>query len=112
MLVDEVHLRIRELRRTLDVFDQRFGGSDDLSEGLRDLSLSVDHLRRSIWAVLTAGHEEDLPAYLARVRVERARQSCEDVLADLTVETLTGDTPGINAFHTALTGMLSTAPKL
>ncbi len=93
---------IDEIRRALAKLDAGLSRGGHPSEGVRDVGLAVENLRRSTWAVLTARHSGDYDAFLAKIRIHRASEACEDLLSDLYAEALPPNMPGLRAFHTAL----------
>jgi len=97
---EDLRKGVDQIRKALNAFDAGLG--DRPAEGVRDLGLAVDDLRRSVWAVLTTRHSGNYEDFLARIRVRRARECCEDVLADLHAETVTRDTPGLPVLHATL----------
>jgi len=99
---EELKRGIGQIRKALDLLDAFKGARESSSEGVRDLGLAVDNLRRGVWAVLTTRHSGNYDDFLARIRVRRATECCEDVLADLHAETVTKNTPGLDVFHATL----------
>jgi hypothetical protein len=86
----------------LEVLDARADAGEHPAEGVRDLGLAVDDLRRSVWAVLTTKHSGSYADFLARIRVRRATECCEEMLAELHAETVTRNTPGLPVFQATL----------
>jgi hypothetical protein len=97
---EDLRKGVAQIRKALDSFDAGVGSRP--AEGIRDLSLAVDNLRRSVWAVLTTRHSGNYEDFLARIRVRRATECCEEVLADLHAATVTSDTPGLPVFHATM----------
>lgn len=98
---EEIRKCIDAVRSSLNVLDASSGAGQP-AEGLRDLTQAVTNLRSSIWAVLEGEHAGDYDAFLARVRVSRATDLCEEVLSDLYAGTLVPTAPGIEVFRGAL----------
>lgn len=96
---------IAQVRGALDVLDARGIGEERRSEIARDLGVAVDNLRRTVWAVLTTKHSGDIESFLARIRMRRATEICEEALADLYAGTVSLETPGLFEFHLALTDL-------
>jgi hypothetical protein len=69
---------------------------------LRDLGLAVDNVRKSVWATLSAEYADDYPSFLAKIRVRRANEICQDVLSDLYAETFAPNTSGLEVFRATL----------
>lgn len=102
MDTDELRTEIDQLRNTLKAAGASLTTGDPSPEALHDLGLAVDNARKSLWAVLTAAHAGEYGAFLGRIRVRRATETCEDVLADLYAETLAPNTPGLEVFRATL----------
>ena len=98
---------IQHIRKALDVLESKV--DDRPSEGVRDLGLAVDDLRRGVWATLTSRHSGNYQDFLARIRIRRATECCEEVLADLHAETVTLNTPGLPVFHATLKELIKLA---
>jgi hypothetical protein len=93
---------IEELRDVLAVAESFLALDQMPPERVKDLGLAVDNLRTSVWVALRARHAGEQDELLARMRVRRAIDTCEEVLADLFTETLTSATPGFFVFHATL----------
>jgi len=106
---EELRDEIDRVRSALNILETGMAGGDDTSEAARDLGLAVDNLRRSVWAVLTTKHSGDYDGFLGRIRLRRAREICEEVLAELYAGTITVDTPGLFLFHEALRDVMQIA---
>jgi hypothetical protein len=102
----DLQIGIDEIRRALTKFDAGLSFGEHPSEGVRDVGLAVDNLRRSTWAVLTTRHSGDYDAYLARIRIERATDACEDLLSDLYAEAVAPNMPGLKTFHAVLESLV------
>lgn len=102
MSTDDLRNRIHALRNALSVVEMEYADGEAPTEGLLDLSTAVDNVRKSVWAILTAEHAEDYNAFLAKIRVRRATETCQDVLSDLYADTLTPNTPGLEVFQATL----------
>jgi hypothetical protein len=102
MSKQELERGIDEIRRALTKLDAGLSLGEHPSEGVRDVGLAVDNLRRSTWAVLTTRHSGDYDAFLARLRIQRATDACEDLLSDLYAEAVAPNMPGLRAFHAVL----------
>lgn len=99
---DELRQGIDEIKSALNILDADLTPGGRPLEGVRDLGLAVDNIRRNVWAVLKAEHSGDYHGYLGKTRVRRATETCEDVLSDLYAETIAPNTPGLEVFHATL----------
>ncbi len=103
---EELREQMDRVRSILNILQADASAGQHPAEGARDLGKAVDDLRRTVWAVLTARHSGDYDSYLARIRVRRATESCEEVLAELYAGTLTPDTPGLFTLYAAISEIL------
>ncbi len=102
MDTEKLRTEIDQLRSAVKAVDAGVATGDPSPEALQDLGLAVDSLRKSLWAGLTSKHSGDYVAFLGRIRVRRAIETCEDVLADLYAETLPPNIPGFEVFSATL----------
>ena len=99
---EELGKGLDELRSALNIIDGEIALGQPPAEAVQALERAVDNVRTSVWAVLNADHSGDYQSFLGRIRVHRATETCEDVLADLYAETLPPDTPWLELFHATL----------
>ncbi len=102
MDTEKLRTEINQLRSALKAVDAGVATADPSPEALQDLGLAVDNLRKSLWAGLTSEYSHDYGAFLGRLRVRRATETCEAVLADLYAETLPPNTAGLEVFSATL----------
>lgn len=93
---------IEELRDVLSVAESFLALDQMPPERVKNLGHAVDNLRTSVWVALRARHAGEQDELLARMRVRRAIDTCDEVLADLYAGTLTASTPGFFVFHATL----------
>lgn len=98
----EMREAFADLRTALDQLEVGAGGSKHPGEKIAALSGAVDTLRTKVWAHLTTHQAGDLDRYLGQIRVQRATEACEDLLADLYAEALAPGTPGLDLFRGVL----------
>ena len=94
---------IEELRSALYVIDEDLTLGAPEPEAIRELAAAVNTIRRTVWGILKSRHPDAQQSFLARLRVARAIQICEDVLPDLSAETVHSHTPGFSIYHSTLT---------
>ena len=87
---EELRISISRLRRALETTEK----PDADNEVPDDVGLSVDDLRRSLWGALTTTFATDAEEYLVAMRVRRASEMLQDLLADLYTGTLSMRAPG------------------
>ena len=78
-MVEELRSSIAGLRRALETA-QPYDADHQVPD---DVCLAVDDLRRSLWGALTTTAGTDEAEYLVAMRVRRASETLQDVLADL-----------------------------
>ncbi len=98
------HLRkdLQDLRSKLDIIDAEMSRGEPQREVVRAIEEAVSTVRGNLWTLLSAQHTDDSQGFLGKIRVRRATELCEDVLADLHANTLTRATPGRQVFHATL----------
>ena len=101
MTNEEMREGLGKLRSTLTVIDEVATSPSVPPEGLADLGQALDQVRKDVWGVLVAEHSGDYAAYLGKVRVRRAIDTCRDVVADFGSGEVNRDTPGIEVLNAA-----------
>jgi hypothetical protein len=99
---DLLQTSLDELRSKLDIIDAEMVRGQPPAEALTAIEHAVSAVRRDIWVLLTAQHADDIRGYTGKIRIRRATEMCEEVLADLHAETLPPNTPGLEVFHATL----------
>lgn len=101
--MDELRLEdeIRVLRSALDQVDRTVDAGVP-RETIKALGDTVDSLRAKVWAYLTTHQAGALDRYMGEVRVKRAAEACEDVLAELYADALPSGTPGLELLRATL----------
>ena len=78
--------QIEDLRRQLTTVDAQLAKSGQNAEGLEDLKGTVDSLRTSVWAVLSASRSSNYPGFITRFRLRRGIDTIKTIIADLDSE--------------------------
>ncbi len=99
---DELRKGLAELRSKLKIIDGELGQGKTPPKAVSAAEEAVSTVRSNIWALLAAQHSDDYQTYLGRIRVRRAAETCEEVLADLHADTLAPSATGIEVFHATL----------
>jgi phosphoglycolate phosphatase-like HAD superfamily hydrolase len=73
--------QVAGLRDSLKAIEEQLARSDTPPEGLEDFKSTVDSVRISVWAILSAARSRDYPAFSERFRLRRAVEVCRG-LAD------------------------------
>jgi len=96
---------IKELKSTLEQLEQRLESTQVPLVVLKDLKTAVDHARLTLWALLSAESEKQSgPAgkIIARFRVLRAKEICEQITQDISSQDITPALPELPQFHSTL----------
>jgi hypothetical protein len=99
---DALRKGLGDLRNKLELFDEELGQGQSTPDNIRAVEHAVSAVRANLWALLAAQHSGDYQSYLGKTHVRRAKETCEDVLAELHAETILPTTPGLEVFHAAL----------
>jgi hypothetical protein len=71
--------QLTALRELLTEVDTRLSRAPAAPEGLEDLKQSVDELRTSMWAILSAGYGQMAPIRVERLKLRRAIEGLRGV---------------------------------
>ncbi len=102
--------RLTEIKDALEEIERELEQGGIGREGLEDFKAAVDHIRLSVWAMLTAvpSDDPDGPARIdtkqlvARFRLSRADDICRGVLADIAAGLIRPGSPDLNGLHATL----------
>ncbi len=102
--------RLTEIKSALEDIERELEAGSIGRDGLEDFKAAVDHIRLSVWAMLTAAQSDDPdgPAridtkeFVARFRLSRADQICREVLADIAAGLIRPGSPDLNGLHATL----------
>jgi hypothetical protein len=97
--------RIASLKSDLEDIEAAFEQSSADEASLKELKSTVDNIRLSVWAVLTATQANDKTAarqVVARFRIRRATELARNVLLDVRNEALPIDAPELSTFTTTM----------
>lgn len=94
--------RLAEIKTSLLEVEQSLAEGETPRRGLEDFKMAVDHIRLSIWAILTAAQSEDYPGVVARFRLGRAVEICQHVIADIDAGVITPGFPELERFRGAI----------
>lgn len=99
---DELRRGLEELRSKLNIIEAEMAQGKPPGQAVRAVEQAVSEVRSNIWILLTAEHTDDYDSYVGKIRIRRATETCEDILADLHAETLPPQTVGFDIFHATL----------
>jgi hypothetical protein len=98
---------IRQLKSSLEELEKRLS---EVAEGdlpapvLEDFKKSVDHVRLTLWVIISAMHgkKEEMASTVARFRVRRAKDLCQQLVADINAGKTTSRTPELPMLQSTL----------
>jgi hypothetical protein len=99
---EELGRRIGELKKSLSMIEVELARGELSGESLEHFKGTVDNVRTSLLAVLTAAHSDNYTAFIGRFRVRRAVQICQNVLADVIDGHLPGEAPELSAAESTI----------
>ncbi len=98
---------IRQLKSSLEELEKRL---TEVSEGdlpapvLEDFKKSVDHVRLTLWVIISAMHgkKDEMSSTVARFRVRRTKDLCQQLVADINAGKTTQRTPELPILQATL----------
>lgn len=102
MSSEELGRRIAELKKSLSMIELELSRGELSGESLEHFKGTVDNVRTSLLAVLTAAHSDNYAAFIGRFRVRRAVQICQNVLADVIDGHIGGEAPELSEAEAAI----------
>ena len=85
---DELRRGLDLLRSKLNIIEAEMEQGKPPEQAVRAVEQAVSEVRANMWLLLTAEHADDYDSYLGKIRVRRAAEACEDILADLHAGTI------------------------
>lgn len=106
--------RLQAVKLALVEIEKELARADGCPDGLEDFKEALDHIRLSAWAILTAAesHSYQHQAVLARFRMARGIELCENIIADLEAGAITPIAPEFDRFRTTLHETIATMGSL
>lgn len=95
---------VSKLRKALDDIESRLAAGNVPLPAVEDFKMAVDHIRITLWAMLTTPKEQEfeVSAVIAKFRLKRAEDICKQVSIDIDSNDLTIDSPELQQFYTVL----------
>lgn len=108
MASEKLGARLYKVRTELEAIEKELAAGALPEEGLQDFKLTVDHIRMTAWAALSAEHaEEGSPAAdptprIASFRVQRATEMCRNATKDIEGAKISADALEVAEFYAAV----------
>jgi len=101
----DLSFRIRNLKGDIESIEAELAKGETSAETLQDFKSTVDSVRLSVWAVLTAAQSTDYQQakqVVARFRARRLAELCRNVLEDISKENIPADSPDLEDLEVVL----------
>jgi hypothetical protein len=110
--MSELSELVPELKSALDAIEMELAEEDVSPLVLEDFKVTVDSVRTSVLALLTAKDSGDYYGFVRKYRLRRAAQVCQNVLSGLIDKTINADTPGLDQLHATVDETLERLEQL
>lgn len=99
---------IRQLKELVDQLEGQVTTQRISLTGIEELKMAVDHVRMSLWAILSAeAAEEDMRPLISRFRAWRTAEMCHQIVRDIRQGEIPREVPELLLLHSALRDALS-----
>ncbi len=100
--MSELSQEVLALRRALDNFEAKCGDDDVPPGALEDFKVTVDSIRTSVLAMLTADDPAEYRNFIRNYRLRRAAVVCQSVFSGLIDGTIDRRTPGFGRLQSTV----------
>ena len=105
--------RIRTLREGLMSIEHEIQDQAPDRDSLEDFKSAIDHVRISVWAILTSGSASETGrAVVATFRLQRATEICDQIISDLEAGVVQKESPELERFATTAQTAATTADNM
>jgi hypothetical protein len=102
--------RLYEVRGALEEIEKDLAAGGMEQDDLEDFKTIIDHVRLSIWAIMTAGWSDEYQGLdtlitkqiIARFRLQRGEDICRGALSDIEAGVIPADSPDLRQFYSTL----------
>lgn len=96
--------QVQELKQGLEAMQQRLSESEVPRAVLEDFKMTVDHIRLTVWGILSAekADQYELATTIVRFRLKRTQDMCQQIILDIDASELTVDLPELPPFYKTL----------
>ncbi|NIM51424.1 MAG: hypothetical protein GTO22_19605 [Gemmatimonadales bacterium] len=102
--------RLYEVRSALEQVEKELAAGGMAQEDLEDFKMVIDHVRLSVWAIMTAGWSDEYQGLdtlltkqiVARFRLHRGEDICRTALSDIEAGIIPADSPDLGQFYSTL----------
>lgn len=106
--------QVQQLKQALEEIEKRLAGDEVPVAVLEDFKSAVDHIRTTVWALMSSpqGNQYEVAPHIARLRLQRAAGMFRQISSDIDTSEITVDSPELKEFHTSLKGLLDRIERL
>lgn len=105
--MSELKKEVRALREALDAFESGIGDGPVSDSALEDFKVTVDSVRTSVLAMLTADDPDNYDTFVHNYRLRRGAQVCQSVFSGLVDGTIYPETPGFDQLRATVEDTLA-----
>jgi hypothetical protein len=91
--------QIGELRDALGIIEAQLESGQSSREAMEDFKVAVDNVRNTIIAIMGATHSGDYRKAIGQFHVKRATELAQNVMSDVVLGSVTGDSEGWGEFQ-------------
>ncbi len=108
MATQQLSERLSKVRKELEAIEGELAAGALPDEGLADFKLTVDHIRMTTWAALSAeqaqrgGPAANPVPRIASFRIQRATAMCRNAIKDIETGSISPDALEVGEFYAAL----------
>ena len=101
-MTEALNERVSKLRSALETIEREVVVGAVSRDTLEEFKLAIDHIRISIWAMLTEQHSGGHEAIVARYRMKRVVEICRHLLLDIDTGLVSATEPELVEFRNVL----------
>ena len=110
--MSELNQAVDELKQALKDIESELDRPDISTAALENFKVTVDGVRTSVLAILTASDPSDYHSFIRKFRLRRGAQVCHNVLSGLVDGMINADTPGFDQLHSTVDETLERLEQL
>ena len=110
--MSELKKEVRALREALDAFETGIGDGPVSDAALEDFKMTVDTVRTTVLAMMTADDPDDYENFVHNYRLRRGAQVCQSVFSGLVDGTIYPETPGYDQLRSTVQETLARLDRL
>ncbi len=94
--------RVGKLKAALETIEREVVATPTSRDTLEDFKLAVDHIRISVWAILTEQHKGGHQLVVTQFRMKRIMEMCRHLVADIDAGAVPVDETQLEQFRNVL----------